>query len=88
MKTEAFTFSSAPTAFRSEARNRDNGSENKLRKEQENIVNWARKQFDLIPEPASAPVALVVAKPGTTLRVDSYLQVTISGVVYKLALVN
>ena len=88
MKTEAFTFSSAPTAFRSEARSRDNGSENKLRKEQENIVNWARKQFDLIPEPDSAPVALVVAKPGTTMRVDSYLQVTISGVVYKLALVN
>jgi len=87
MKTEAFTFSSAPTAFRSEA-SRDNGSENKLRKEQENIVNWARKQFDLIPEPDSAPVALVVANPGTTLRVDSYLQVTISGVVYKLALVN
>ena len=88
MKTEAFTFSSAPTAFRSEARSRDNGSENKLRKEQENIVNWARKQFDLIPEPDSAPVALVVAKPGTTLRVDSYLQITIAGVVYKLALIN
>lgn len=88
MKTEAFTFSSAPTAFRSEARSRDDSSENRLRKEQENIVNWARKQFDLIPEPDSAPVALVVAKPGTTLRVDSYLQVTISGVVYKLALVN
>ena len=88
MKTEAFTFSSATTASRSDARNKDSGSESKLRKEQEDIVRWVRKQFDLVPEPASAPTALVVTKPGTTMSVDSYLQVTISGVVYKLALIN
>jgi len=87
MKTEAFTFSSATTASRNDAGNKNSGSESNLRKEQENIVNWVRKQFDRVPEPSLAPVAVVVTKPGTIMRVDSYLQVTIAGVTYKLALV-
>lgn len=88
MKTDPFTFSSAGSVGRSDNRSTSNLAENRLRKEQEDIVNWVRRQFENVPAITDLPTAVVVAEPGTTMKVDSYLQVVISGVTYKIALVT
>ena len=85
MKTDSFTFSSIGTVGRSDAKL---SSDVTIRKELENVVNWVRKQFEKVPASTDLPTAVVVVKSGTVVKVDSYLQVVINGVTYKLALVS
>ena len=85
MKTDSFTFSSVGTVSRNDTKT---NSDVTIRKEIESIVNWIRKQFEKVPASTELPTALVVTNPRTVMKVDSYLQVVINGVTYKLALVS
>lgn len=86
MKTDSFTFSSFGTVGRADAKAAS--SEQKQRKELESVVSWVRKQFENVPDAPVPPTAVIIAEPGTTMKVDGYLQLVISGVTYKIALVS